>query len=138
VASDLNFNEWTGFLRFGLLTGAIQPYIKPGYGISWYRLENITTEGTPIETPTLDWITKFTWSLGVGFEWHIIRSTAALPKGLDVSLIGEYVRAWNGLGLDPSNLPLESLVLLGVTADELPRDRTVGRNMYFVGLNIGI
>lgn len=138
VASDLNFNEWTGFLRFGLLTGAIQPYIKPGYGISWYRLENITTEGTPIETPTLDWITKFTWSFGVGFEWHIIRSTAALLKGLDVSLIGEYVRAWNGLGLDPSNLPLESLVLLGVTADELPRDRTVGRNMFFVGLNIGI
>ncbi len=66
-----------------------------------------------------------------------MRSRAALPKGIDVSLIGEYVRAWNGLGLDIATLPLESLVLLGVTADELPRDRTVGRNQFFLGLNLG-
>jgi hypothetical protein len=48
------------------------------------------------------------------------------------------VRAWNGLGLDIADLPLESLVILGVTADELPRDRTVGRNQFFLGFNIGI
>ncbi len=138
VRSDLNFNEWTGFLRFSLRSGRFQPYIKPGYGISWYRLEDITTNGEPIEDDRLDWITKFTWSLGAGFELIFIKSTARFPKGLDLSLVGEFVRAWNGLGLEISTLPLESLVLLGVTADELPRDRTVGRNMVFVGLNIGI
>lgn len=138
VTSDMNWNEWTGFLRFSMLSGGFQPYFKPGYGISWFRLENIATNLGPITNPDQDWNVKFTWSVGLGFEFLFNRSAAAPPKGLDFSLIAEYVRAWNGLGLDISTLPIESLVLLGVTADQLPRDRTVGRNQFFVGLNIGI
>jgi hypothetical protein len=138
VTSDLLFNEWTGFLRFSLLPGSFQPYIKPGYGISWFKLENMSTNDVLLEDPDLDYNVKFTWSFGLGFEFMLVKSRAALPKGLDFSIIAEYVRAWNGLGLDIGDLPLESLVLLGVTADELPRDRTVGRDQFFLGLNIGI
>jgi len=138
ITSDLNFNEWTGFLRFSLSAGAFQPYIKPGYGISWFRLANIATQGELLADPDRDYTVKFTWSLGFGFEFLIVKSRAALPKGLDFSIIAEYVRAWNGLGLDISDLPIEALVLLGITAEELPRDRTVGRNQFVLGLNIGI
>ncbi len=138
VTSDMRWNEWTGFLRFSLLSGGFQPYFKPGYGISWFRLENISTNLGEIDDPDLSYNVEFTWSLGLGFEFIFNRSTASPPKGLDFSLIAEYVRGWNNLGLDLSDLPLESLVLLGVTADELPRNRTVGRNQFFVGLNIGI
>ncbi|MEJ2371863.1 MAG: hypothetical protein P8Y07_13570 [Gemmatimonadales bacterium] len=138
ATSDLVFNEWTGFLRFSLLPGSFQPYIKPGYGISWFKLDNMATNIGPLTDPDLDYNVKFTWSLGLGFEYLFRRSRAALPGGLDISIVAEYVRAWNGLGLDIGNLPIESLVILGIPADELPRDRTVGRNQFFLGLNIGI
>jgi hypothetical protein len=138
VTSDLKFNEWTGFLRFSLLPGSFQPYIKPGYGISWFRLENIATQGELLSDPDRDYKVKFTWSLGLGFEFLLRRSRARLPQGLDISIIAEYVRAWNGLGLDIADLPIEALVIIGVTAEELPRDRTVGRNQWVLGLNIGI
>lgn len=138
ITSDMVFNEWTGFLRFSLLPGSFQPYIKPGYGISWFKLDNIATNGELLSDPDLDYNVKFTWSLGFGFEFILIKSRAPVPKGLDLSIIAEYVRAWNGLGLDIANLPIESLVIIGITAEELPRDRTVGRNQFFLGLNIGI
>jgi hypothetical protein len=138
VTSDLKFNEWTGFLRFSLLPGGFQPYWKLGYGISWFKLENIATNGELLPDPDRPYKTQFTWSLGAGFEFFLRRSRAKLPAGLDLSIIAEYVRGWNSLGLDVGALPIESLVLIGVTADELPRNRTVGRNQFFLGLNIGI
>jgi hypothetical protein len=98
----------------------------------------MATNGDLLSDPDLDYNVKFTWSLGLGFEFLLRKSRAALPGGLDLSIIAEYVRAWNGLGLDLADLPLESLVIIGVTADQLPRDRTVGRNQFFLGLNIGI
>ena len=138
ITSDLLFNEWTGFLRFSLLPGSFQPYWKLGYGISWFKLENIATQGELLSNPDRDYSVQFTGSLGFGFEFFLRRSRAALPKGLDFSIIAEYVRGWNSLGFDPGQLPIESLVTIGITAEELPRNRTVGRNQFFVGLNIGI
>ncbi len=44
--------EYHGAFRFNLMTGAIQPYVKYGHGITWYRLEDVSVDGVPLSDPT--------------------------------------------------------------------------------------
>ncbi len=52
VRGSLKLYELAGSIRYSLFTGGFQPYAKLGYGWSWYRVENITTDGVPSPTPT--------------------------------------------------------------------------------------
>ena len=44
---------------------------------------------------------------------------------------------WHGLGRDIGNLPIETLVILGRGASDLPRDHYVSRHERRLGLTFG-
>lgn len=113
------------------------PYGKVGYGLSWYRLEDLATNGDLLPSPDTKWITKWTWHAGAGIELMTIKNYAAPPRGIDLSIRGDWTVYWHNLGLDIGDLPLETLVLLGRGASDLPRDRHVTRHEFRLGLTLG-
>jgi hypothetical protein len=138
LSGELNWWEYVGSLRYSILTGSIQPYLKGGYGLSWYRLENVSTNGTPIDVPNSKWVRKpgffenllpNTWHIGAGLELLTIKGYGGLPGGLDVGLSAEWLYFTNKLGVDATGVAIGELIQLGVGADELPRERWVGRNV---------
>jgi len=42
--------DYHGNLRFNLLTGQVQPYVKYGSGITWYQLTGVSVDGVPMIT----------------------------------------------------------------------------------------
>ena len=127
-----------GSLRYSLLTGSIQPYLKGGYGLSWYRVENVATNGQTIDPPDSKWVRQpgffenllpNTWHIGAGLELLAIKGYGGLPGGLDFSLAAEWLYFTNKLGVDATGVAVERLIQLGVPAEELPRERWVGRNV---------
>jgi hypothetical protein len=58
------------------------------------------------------------------------------PGGIDFSVRGEWTLCTNDLGLDVSDLPLETLVLLGNTAEDLPQSRWITRNEWKLGATL--
>lgn len=112
LRSKLNLWEYSGSLRFNLATGYIQPFVKAGYGLSWYRLENVTADGQPLEQPHSPWIRKpsltklknilpNTLHLGLGIEVLPIKSL----KGVDVGFRLEYLNFRHSIGLEFAPLP---------------------------------
>jgi hypothetical protein len=111
---DLSFYEYSGSVRYNLREGALLPYAKVGYGLSWYRLENVRTsteesEDVPLETPDSPWTRKpqvwkwknmwpNTFHLGFGLEWLILRSNASLPRGIDLSVRADMAWYHHSLG----------------------------------------
>ena len=147
--SELNLWEYYGSLRYSVLTGGIQPYFKGGYGLSWYRMENTTTNGVLLEQPNSPWVRKpslvplenllpNTWHVGFGLELIAIKSYARPPRGIDASLTAEWLYFTNKLGLDISGVGIEELIGLGVPAEDLPRERWVGRNTFNFVLTFGL
>ena len=141
VTGELNLWEYLGSLRYSILTGSIQPYAKAGYGISWYRLENVSTNGEPLEDPDSEWVRKAkiippdnllpnTWHAGLGFEFIVVKSFSPLPRGIDVSITAEWLWLTNKLGVDFVGTDIETLIGLGVDPQDLPRERWVGRNQF--------
>jgi len=141
LSGELNLWEYLGSLRYSILTGSVQPYAKGGYGISWYRLENVSTNGKPLDDPNSEWVRKpsiippkhllpNTWHGGLGFEFIIVKSYAQIPRGIDVSISAEWLWLTNKLGLDFVGTDIETLIGLGVDPDDLPRERWVGRNQF--------
>lgn len=43
-------------LRYNLATGSIQPFVKAGYGYSWYRLDDTRTDGESLENNRSEWL----------------------------------------------------------------------------------
>jgi hypothetical protein len=74
-----------------------------------------------------------TWNAGAGFEWIVICFDATTPKEIDFSLRAEFNWYANRLGIDLEDFPLELLVALGLGAEDLPRNRRVGRNVFWIG-----
>lgn len=135
---ELNWWEYTGSLRYSLLTGALRPYLKGGYGLSWYRLEDVAIGGELLDAPNSPWIRKpgfiknvlpNTWHVGGGLELLTLKGFGGLPGGLDLALSAEWLRYTNKIGLDAAGLPLPELILLGFTVDDLPRERWIGRTV---------
>jgi len=111
IRADLNLWEYAGSLRYNIAAGNIQPFLKAGYGLSWYRLEKLTFDGEPIEHPTSPWIRKpsltsfknllpNTWHYGFGIEVIPFKSFGAVPGGLDIGLRIEFVNFYHSVGLD--------------------------------------
>lgn len=116
----LNFWEYAGSLRYDFSTGRLRPSLKVGYGLSWYRVENVTTNGELLETPNGPWVRKptisdlstllpNTWHIGTGLEWVPLRSYAPIPRGMDLSIRGDivlYVHRFGGqIPFGPRSVP---------------------------------
>jgi hypothetical protein len=139
---DLNFWEYAGSFRYDLTSGAFRVFPKAGYGLSWYRIEDLAANGELFDNPDSEWIRKpgffenllpNTWNVGAGFEWIVIRNYATPPKGIDFSLRADFTWYTNRLGLELEDIPLELLVALGYRAEDLPRNRWVWRNEFRIG-----
>ena len=156
VAGELNFWEYAGSLRYSLATSALQPYLLGGYGLSWYRIENTVLTGNPddpdqrlpMENSESPWVRKpsffpfknllpNTWHVGAGFEFMVIKSFGAPPRGIDFTVSGEWRYYTNNTGVDVGALPLDFLAGLGLTADQLPRSERSYRNVFRLGATIG-
>ena len=145
VRSELNMWEYSGSLRYNLATNGVQPFVRGGYGLSWYRLENYTINDEPIAVPESDWVRKpgfihnllpNTWHYGLGIEWIPVREFAGLPDGIDVGLTLEVQRFNNKLGIDKLGVDVRDLILIGLPAESLPRERWVARNAVSLSLAV--
>jgi hypothetical protein len=122
VRGQLNLWEYAGSLRYNVFTGHVMPFLKVGYGLSWYRLEDITTGGVPIEHPATDWVRQpsifpfhnvlpNTLHWGVGVEYLVFRHRGPFPRGMDLALKADYTRFHHSLGItfnDRAQLGLEN------------------------------
>lgn len=110
VEGDLELWEYSGSLRYNLKTGAILPFVKAGYGLSWFRVAGATLGGEPLDPEETDWkrrpslfppdnLLPNTWHAGAGVEAVPIRNYGPLPRGLDVSVKASWSVYVHGLGL---------------------------------------
>lgn len=127
VRGDFEMWEYSGSVRYNFAMDRFQPFIKAGYGLSWYRLKNATLGGEPLANPETDWVREpslfpprnllpNTWHLGVGIEFLPITSFASFPKGVDIGLRLNYSVYFHALGLRrPELLSDQEDVTLGRT-----------------------
>jgi hypothetical protein len=108
LTADLNFWEFVGSLRYNLATESFQPFVKGGYGLSWYRLENAKLGSTTLGDGTSRWVRQpslfenllpNTWHLGAGLEYIPIRAVG----GPDVGIKAEAVWFTHNLGVQPAS-----------------------------------
>jgi hypothetical protein len=143
IRTELNVWQYEGSLRFNISTSAAQPYLRLGYGYTWYRLENTTANDESFLEPRSNWFNKpfttgnyfpNTFIGGLGFEWIFIKSMGKLPKGIDISAKLEYTWKWHKLGLKVSEFDIDDLLEIGYLAGELPQNKTVMHRMIKGGL----
>jgi hypothetical protein len=95
VRGTLEMWEYTGSVRFNLLQEGVEPFLKAGYGLSWYRLTNIVFDSVPIAHPETQWLRQpslrslgtllpNTWHVGVGLEVIPLRGHGTLHRGVDL------------------------------------------------------
>jgi hypothetical protein len=108
VRAQLNMWEFAGSFRYNVFTGRVMPFAKAGYGLSWYRLEQISTDGVLIADPDAAWIRRPSlfhnllpnaWHFGFGVEYVPIRRSGPLPRGFDLGLKADYTLFLSSLGL---------------------------------------
>lgn len=139
--ADLNYWEYAGSLRYSVLTGALQPFAKVGYGWSWYRLENLRDTNGPYATANSRWfgpgsILPNVWHFGGGVEWVPWRRIGTLPGGLEWAFRAEYVRYIQDLDVDLERVPLADLELLFPTAGDVPTGSGVHRDDLLLGITL--
>jgi opacity protein-like surface antigen len=107
IRTTLDLWEYTGSFRYNLGAGKVQPYVKAGYGWTWFRAKNISAEGQILAQSKSEWIrkpslSKFenllpnSWHYGFGIEVLPIRTR----NGLDIGLKLEYLKNHSSFGID--------------------------------------
>jgi hypothetical protein len=125
--ADLNLWEYAGSFRYNLLKGGWQPYLKLGYGWTWYRVEGLALDGEDLAYSQGEWIHQpsfkslramlpNSWNTGAGMEVFLLRGPGPFPRGLDLSLALEISYTRNDLGIE------DWLLLL--SADDLRSNRS--------------
>jgi hypothetical protein len=140
-SADLNYWEYAGSLRYSILTSWLQPFVKAGYGWSWYRVENAQSNGIPFNNPKSSWVKPEhiwpnVWHFGVGFEYIPWKKAGTFPGGVELALRGEYTLYTETLGLDLSSIDLERLGLVFKTLGEVPVGSRVTRHDLLLGLTV--
>jgi hypothetical protein len=113
-SAELNYWEYAGSLRYSLSSSRLQPFLKGGYGWSWYRLEKVQANGEPFEPAESEWIKPKSiwpnvWHIGLGIEFIPWKRVGKFPGGVDVSFRFEYALYMENLGLDlPRSLSINS------------------------------
>ncbi len=140
-SADINYWEYAGSIRYSLSTSRFQPYLKGGYGWSWYKLENVRANGELFTTSESDWIKPNSiwpnvWHFGLGFEFIPWKRSGKLPGGTDIAIRIEYARYLQNLGLDLSAISLDRLEFLFDTLGDVPNDARVHRDDLVLGLTV--
>jgi len=144
VESRLHLWEVAGSFRYDLSTSAFRPYVKLGYGRTWYRSEDGSLDGVRLPVPATPWVHQpsfkklkdllpNTWHAGIGLELLVIRSVAPGLRGLDLSLVTEVDFTRGKLGLDDWVRVAGS----GDLSGGLIKDLSLKRWDWSVGLNLG-
>jgi hypothetical protein len=111
--AGVNMWDITGSVRYNLATGALKPYVKGGYGVNWYRLEDMTSDGEALLEPTGPWIVNawpLTWQYGAGFEFMLVHRFAPVPRGFDLGVQAEWLWLNGPTGIEyPDVLTLASV-----------------------------
>jgi hypothetical protein len=90
LSVTLDMWEYTGSLRYNIAPGALQPFVKAGYGRSWYRLIDATFNGQVVGNGSSRWVRRATlfgnllpntWHVGGGLEFVPLRSVGRLDWG---------------------------------------------------------
>jgi hypothetical protein len=112
--------EWAGSLRFNLFTGRVEPFVKLGYGYSWYRLQDVAVDGVPISpssspflhvptTRSFGDLLPNTFHAGVGLEATFLEPEAPLTGvGLGVKVEANVFSHPLGLGLRSSQFGISA------------------------------
>lgn len=140
-SAELNYWEYSGSLRYSLSTSRLQPFLKVGYGWSWYRLEKVQSNGVSFSSAETGWFKpKRIWPnvlhAGVGIEYVPWRRTGKFPGGMELAFRFEYARYTEKLGLDLSGIPLEKLSLIFPTLADVPGSDRVYRDDFLLGLSL--
>ena len=109
VRGRLKLWEYAGSIRYNVLERAVQPYVKVGYGLTWYQLTGVTVNGALIAEPDANWIRRpslsplanllpNTWHYGLGVEVIPVRPLAPLT-GVSVGARLEWAVYNQSLGL---------------------------------------
>lgn len=104
LRGHLHFSEYSGSLRYNLMTGSFIPFLKGGYGWSSYRLSNVSINGDALsETDVHPLYQKRPWRLlpntfhvGGGIEWLPINSVL---MGGDFAIRGEVLVYFDSLDI---------------------------------------
>lgn len=108
MQETLNFWKYVGSLRYNLAVESFQPFMKLGYGLSWYRIEDVTFdrpdnelgagEGEWVRRPGFfENLLPNTWHLGAGVEYLPVSSVG----GVDVGIKGDVAVHTHNLGIKP-------------------------------------
>ena len=111
VDSEFHLWEYAGSFRFDIFRGGFKPYVKVGYGWTWYRVQDMTFNGELLDNHTGEWINQpsfnsfsdmmpNSWNAGAGLEVNIVSSLAPFPSGVDVSLVLEASHTQNNMGVE--------------------------------------
>jgi hypothetical protein len=112
IRTTLDIWEYIGSLRLNLSTGMFQPYLKAGYGWTWFRAKDTSLEGRLLEQSNSPWVRKpsisklknllpNSWHYGIGIEVLPIRTS----EGIDVGLKLEYLKNHSSFALDMEFFP---------------------------------
>jgi hypothetical protein len=108
---NIDMWEYTGSVRYNLSPGSLQPFVKGGYGLSWYRVTNAMFNGELLGNGTTRWTRRpglfhnllpNTWHIGAGLEYIPVRGVGRL----DVGFRGDLTVHSHRLGLKADNLLL--------------------------------
>jgi len=141
--AELNYWEYSGSLRYNIRTEKFQPFVKGGYGWSWYRWEDAQSNGTPLPEPNSEWfepgLWPSVWHYGLGIEWVPWRRAGVEGGGFEIAMRLEYARYHQNLGLDfLADVPVEQFPLLGITklGDVQSDALSVNRNDFLIGFSL--
>ena len=96
LQANLDFWEFVGSMRYNLAIDGFQPYLKAGYGLSWYQLNDATFAGHVLGDGTSPWVRKpgffnnllpNTWNLGAGFEYIPLRKIGGPSVGVKAEAV---------------------------------------------------
>jgi len=140
-SAELDYWEYAGSIRYSLTSSRLQPFLKGGYGWSWYRLENVRANGEPFTQAESDWVKPNSiwpnvWHLGLGIEFIPWKRVGKFPGGMELAFRFEYARYMEDLGLDLSGVPLDELGLIFNTLGDVPGGDLVTRDDFIFGLTL--
>lgn len=139
--AQMNFWEYEGSLRYSFSPSRVQPYLKAGYGWSWYRLEDVEANGERFEAAESDWIKPKSiwpnvWHIGLGIEIIPWKREGTFPGGMEAAFRVEYGWYSQDLGLDLSSVPLDKLAIAFPTLGDVPGTGRVSRHDFVFGVTL--
>lgn len=140
-SAEIDYWEYAGSFRYSISSSYLQPFLKAGYGWSWYRLENVRANDELFDQPESDWISPKSiwpnvWHLGLGIEYVPWKRVGIFPGGVDVAFRFEYGWYTQNLGLDLSGIPVDKLGLFFDTLGDVPGNERVARHDFLFGATL--